>query len=111
MLEVYDEAQTIAVPVEMLQAATAQFAGWEKLPNRKEILDRGIVEEAPEVAHEIMEGNLDNLALELADMQWYVSERARLAGYSMSVICGPGVETIDEFQQQAVKNRNISPIW
>lgn len=111
MLEVRELASVTAVPVDMLQVATAQFAAWEKLPNRKEILDRGIVEEAPECIQEMQNDNLDALAYELSDMQWYISERARLEGYTMRDICGSEAETLDDFQRLAVEQRDISPIW
>lgn len=111
MLEVYELAPATTVPLEMLRAASAAFAGWDELPDNEVILNRGIVEEAPECIAEMQKGDVDKLAVELGDMQWYISERARLAGLSVADICGPGVATLEDFQRQAVEEPAITPIW
>lgn len=114
MTEMHEAPVVTAVPIEMLQAASAAFAGWEAIPDREAqevILNRGIVEEAPECVAEMERGDIGELTKELGDMQWYISERARMAGLTMAEICGPEVDTLEDFQQQAVDDPAITPIW
>lgn len=114
MTEMREAPVATAVPIEMLQAASAAFAGWEAIPDREAqeiILNRGIVEEAPECVAEMERGDIGELTKELGDMQWYISERARLAGLSMAEICGAEVDTLDDFQRQAVDDPSVTPIW
>jgi hypothetical protein len=114
MTEVYERVDAIAVLVEDVQEQTAQFALYEGADDPDSVLNKGMVEEAVECAYEIglgASGSRDELAAELGDMQWYISEKARHHGISLADICGPCTVTLDEFQRQSVLETKISSLY
>jgi|SRR3989344_2067667 len=93
-----------------VQALTAPTASYEKSPDPRAVLRKGLIEEVAEYAWEIAQGretDKDQIEGEIGDVLWYISEISR---YHNATILGlEAYQSLDDFQTQS-KADDIIPI-